>query len=517
MSARLRHPQEVALAAVSAVLFLTFLDNTIVSVALASVQSSFSVGVSGLQWIVDGYMLAFAALMLTGGTLGDLLGRKRVMLAGMVIFCAGSLVGALAQSTDMLIVGRVIMGVGAAGSEPGTLSLIRHIFPEAGPRARALGVWTAVSGVALAIGPILGGVLVAAFGWRGVFWFNLGFGILAFVVAQRTVPESRDPVGRRLDLPGLALSVIALGAASFGVIEGETVGFTHWWILLLFVVAVGGGLAFLEAERRSPDPLLRLDLLRLPAFAVANLVAFATNFALFAVFFFTALYLELIADFSGWKIALQFVAMAGAMAVAGIAAGRITARFGPREPMVVGCFVAGGGMFAVDALLNPHPSLPLLAGALAIVGVGFGLALVTVTAAVLNIVPAERSGTAASTINTSRELGGVLGVAVLGAIVNSQLNASLTSQLKQLGIPASFRGFIINAVTHGGVPASPQAAVKQNPAAAGNEAVVAKVIKAAENAFGTGLHACLLIAALILIAAGVVALVATGGRPAPSA
>jgi EmrB/QacA subfamily drug resistance transporter len=517
MGWRLRHPQEVALAAVSAVLFLTFLDNTIVSVALASVQSSFSVGVSGLQWIVDGYMLAFAALMLTGGTLGDLLGRKRVMLAGMVIFCAGSLVGALAQSTDMLIVGRVIMGVGAAGSEPGTLSLIRHIFPEAGPRARALGVWTAVSGIALAIGPILGGVLVAGFGWRGVFWFNLGFGLLAFVVAQRAVPESRDPVGRRLDLPGLALSVVALGAASFGVIEGETAGFTHWWILLLFVVAVTAGLAFLEAERRSPDPLLRLAYLRIPAFAVANLVAFATNFALFAVFFFTALYLELIANFSGWKIALQFVAMAAAMAVAGIAAGRITARFGPREPMVVGCFVAGGGMFAVDALLNPHPSLPLLAGALAIVGIGFGLALVTVTAAVLNIVPAERSGTAASTINTSRELGGVLGVAVLGAIVNSQLNASLTRQLKQLGIPASFRSFIINAVTHGGVPSSPQAAVKQNPAAAGNEAVVAKVIKASENAFGTGLHACMLIAALILMAAGVIALVATGGRPAPSA
>jgi EmrB/QacA subfamily drug resistance transporter len=514
---RLRHPQEVALAAVSAVLFLTFLDNTIVSVALASVQSSFSVGVSGLQWVVDGYMLGFAALMLTGGTLGDLLGRKRVMLAGMVIFCAGSLVGALAQSTDVLIAGRVIMGIGAAGSEPGTLSLIRHIFPEAGPRARALGVWTAVSGVALAIGPILGGVLVAAFGWRGVFWFNLGFGILAFAVAAKTVPESRDPVGRRLDLPGLVLSVVALTAASFGVIEGESVGFTHWWILLLFVVAVGGALAFLEAERRSPDPLLRLEYLRIPAFAVANLVAFATNFALFAVFFFTALYLELIASFSGWKIALQFVAMAVAMAVAGIAAGRITARIGPRAPMAVGCFVAGGGMFAVDALLNPHPSLPLLAGALAIVGVGFGLALVTVTAAALNIVPAERSGTAASTINTSRELGGVLGVAVLGAIVNSQLNASLTQQLKKLGIPQGFRGFIINAVTHGGVPASPEAAVQQNPAAAGNEAVVAKVIKAAETAFGSGLHACMLIAALILLAAGAIALVATGGRTAPSA
>jgi predicted MFS family arabinose efflux permease len=312
------------------------------------------------------------------------------------------------------------------------------------------------------------------------------------------------------------LSVVALTAASFGVIEGESVGFTHWWIVALFVVAVVGTLAFLEAERRSADPLLRLEYLRIPAFAVANLVAFATNFALFAVFFFTALYLELVASFSGWQIALQFVAMAAAMAVAGIAAGRVTARLGPREPMVVGCLVAGGGMFAVDALLNPHPSVPLLAGALAIVGVGFGLALVTVTAAALSIVPAERSGTAASTINTSRELGGVLGVAVLGAIVNSQLNASLTQQLKKLGIPQGFRGFIVNAVTHGGVPASPQKAVQQNPAAKGNEAVVAKVIKAAETAFGSGLHACMLIAALILIATGLIALVATG-RPAASA
>ena len=513
MGWRLRHPQEVALGAVSAVLFLTFLDNTIVSVALASVQSTFKVGVGGLQWIVDGYMLGFAALMLTGGTLGDLLGRKKVMLAGLVIFCAGSLVGVLAHSTWMLITGRVVMGIGAAGSEPGTLSLIRHIYPEPGPRARALGVWTAVSGVALAIGPILGGVLVAEWSWRAVFWFNLAFGLLAFVVAALVVPESKDPIGRKLDVPGLAISVVSLTAASFGVIEGETVGFTHWWIVLLFVVAVGSALLFLFVESRSRDPLLRIDLLRMPAFTVANLVAFGTNFALFAVFFFTALYLELIANFSGWQIALQFIAMAAAMAVAGIGAGRITARVGPREPMVAGCVIAGGGMFAVDALLNPHPSVPLLAGALAIVGVGFGLALVTVTAAVLSIVPAERSGTAASTINTSRELGGVLGVAVLGAIVNAELNASLTRKLKQIGIPDSFRGFVINAVTHGGVPASPQAAAKQNPAAKGNEAVVSKVIGAAESAFGSGLHACMLIAALVLLASGAIALVATG-KPA---
>ncbi|HZT15498.1 MAG TPA: MFS transporter [Gaiellaceae bacterium] len=494
-------------------LFLTFLDNTIVSVALADVQSSFHIGVSGLQWVVDGYMLAFAALMLTGGTLGDLLGRKRVMLAGLGIFCAGALLAALAPDENVLIAGRVVMGVGAAGSEPGTLSLIRHIFPEPGPRARALGVWTAVSGVALSLGPIVGGVLVGGVGWRGVFWFNLGLGLIAFAVAAETVPESSDREGRQLDLPGLALTVVALTAAAFGVIEGEDVGYTRWWIVLLLAIAVTAAALFLVVEHRSRDPLLRVELLRLPAFVVANLVAFATNFALFAVFFFTALYLQLVAGFSGWQIAMQFLSLAAAMAVAGPLAGRWTARAGPRAPMVAGCVVAGGGMFLVDALLTPHASIAPLAGALALVGVGFGLALVTMTAAVLTLVPAERSGTAASTVNTSRELGGVLGVAVLGAIVDARLTGDLEHRLAAIGIPSGFRGFVINAVTHGGVPNSPSKVT--NPAARGHEALVAKVIDAAESAFGSGLHASMLVAAVMLLATGVVAALAVGrGRRA---
>ena len=505
-----RHRRRVALAAVSAVLFLTFLDNTIVSVALADIQQSFSVGVSGLQWIVDGYMLAFAALMLTGGTLGDLLGRKRVMLGGLAIFCAGSLLAALAPDTDVLIAGRIVMGIGAAGSEPGTLSLIRHIYPEPGPRARALGVWTAVSGVALSLGPIVGGILVGGVGWRGVFWFSVGLGVLAFFVAAETVPESSDRAGRRLDLPGLGLAIVALTASTFGVIEGEDVGYTRWWIIVLFCAAVAAAALFLLVEHRSRDPLLRLELLRLPAFTVANLVAFATNFALFAVFFFTALYLQLVAGFSGWQIALQFISLAAAMAVAGPLAGWWTARSGPREPMVAGCVVAGGGMFLVDALLTPHASIAALAGALALVGVGFGMALVTMTAAVLTLVPAERSGTAASTVNTSRELGGVLGVAVLGAIVDAKLTSNLEHKLAQIGIPSGFRGFIVSAVTHGGVPNSPSKV--SNPAARGHEALVAKVIDAAEAAFGSGLHASMLVAAIMLLATGAIAAVTVGRR-----
>src|SRR5207302_759631 len=236
---RQRHVREAALAAVCAILFLTFLDNTIVSVALANIQSSLGTSVTGLQWIVDGYMLAFAALMLTGGTLGDLLGRKKVMLAGVAVFCAGSIVAAVAPDATTLITGRVVMGLGAAASEPGTLSLIRHIYPEREERAVALGVWAAVSGLALALGPVIGGVLAGGLGWRSIFWFGLGLGAVSLAVAAVTLTESRDPAGRKLDVPGLAAGAGAIVAATFAVIEGENRGYGTWWIVALFAVAAG--------------------------------------------------------------------------------------------------------------------------------------------------------------------------------------------------------------------------------------------------------------------------------------
>jgi len=318
-----------ALAPVCAVLFLTFLDNTIVSVALADMQKSLAAGISSLQWIVDGYMLAFAGLMLTGGTLGDLFGRRRVLLGGVTLFLAGSLVGALAQSTSMLIGGRVVMGLGAAASEPGTLSLLRHIYPDGRERARALGVWTAVSGVSLALGPVLGGILVGAAGWRGIFWFNVGFAAIAFAAAARFVPESSDPEGRRLDVPGLVSGAVAITAVTFATIEGETVGYRTSWVIGLYAVAAIAVALFIMIERRVPDPVLRLEFFRIPAYSAANAVGFATSFGLFAVFFFTALYLQIVAGFSGWKIALQFLAMAVAMIVGGRVAGVWTGARGP--------------------------------------------------------------------------------------------------------------------------------------------------------------------------------------------
>jgi EmrB/QacA subfamily drug resistance transporter len=505
---RQRHSRAAALTALCAILFLTFLDNTIVSVALADIQTSLSSSVTDLQWILDGYMLAFAALMLTGGTLGDLFGRKKVMLSGVAIFCAGSVVAAVAPSSGVLIAGRLVMGIGAAASEPGTLSLIRHIYPERAERARALGVWAAVSGLALALGPVLGGVLAAGPGWRSIFWFGFGFGALSLGVAAVTLTESKDPEGRTLDVPGLVTGACAITAATFAVISGENRGYGTWWIDALFVLAAVLVVAFVLIERRSPDPVVRLEFLRNPTFTAANVVAFATNLAVFSVFFFTALYLQLIANFSGYQIALVFTSLAVAMIVAGPIAGRWTARVGPKVPMVVGCVLAGVGLLLVDHQLTATTSVRELTWPLAVAGLGFGIALVTMTQAVLTIVRPEQSGMAASTVNTSRELGGVFGVAVLGAVVNAQLTTGLSEKLVRLGIPAVYRQIVIRFVTTGGNITT----AENSPGVKGHEKLIARVLLAAEGSAGHGVHLALQIAAGIVLAAAVVAAFAARHR-----
>ena len=507
---RQRHARSAALAAVCAILFLTFLDNTIVSVALADIQTSLSTSVPGLQWIVDGYMLAFAALMLTGGTLGDLFGRKKVMLAGVAIFCGGSVVAALAASSGVLIAGRIVMGVGAAASEPGTLSLIRHIYPEREKRAVALGVWAAVSGLALALGPVIGGVLADGLGWRSIFWFGLGFGALSFAVAAVTLTESRNPEGRTLDVAGLACGAAAIMAATFAVIEGENHGYRTWWVVFLFAASAVLVVAFVFVEQRVPDPVLKLHFLRNPTFTAANVVAFATNLSVVSVFFFTALYLQLIAAFSGYEIALVFTSLAVAMIVAGLLAGRWTARVGPRVPMVIGCLLAGIGLLLLDRQLTATTTVAALAWPLAIAGVGFGIALVTMTAAVLGLVPPEQSGMAASTVNTSRELGGVFGVAVLGAVVNTQLIGGLTQKMVALHVPAVWQKVAIDIVTTGG---NISAAEKSFPAH-GHISLVGKVLLAAESSAGHGVHLALQIAAGIVFSAAVAAAFAARHRVA---
>jgi EmrB/QacA subfamily drug resistance transporter len=497
--------QMVALSTLCAVLFLTFLDNTIVSVGLANVQSDLHAGVASLQWVVNGYALTFAGLMLAGGTLGDLLGRKRVMLTGVAVFCAGSVVAALAPNVDLLIAGRVIMGMGAAASEPGTLSIIRHVYPDKGTRADALGVWAAVSGLALALGPVIGGVLVGLWSWRAIFWFNLGIGALAFAMTLAFVPETSDRQGNRIDFLGIVLGALALAAASFGVIQGEQSGYLTWWILALFALSIVSGYCFVLVERGVPHAILDISMFRRSAFSGSLFVAFAAYFGTFSIFFFTALYLQVVADTSAFATAIDFIPMAVGLIGASALTGPWVARRGPRVPMTIGCLLAAAGIFATSAVLGPHVDLSTLGWVLPLAGIGFGIMLVPVTSIPLTVVPPERSGMAASATNTSREMGAVFGVAILGAIVNAQLTGQLAGRLKAIGVPPNFQALVLHAITGGSLGGSGQASTAEHSKNATVARIATKVVHAAYQAFGSGLHMALELSGALLLCGAIVA------------
>ncbi len=496
----------VALAALCTILFLTFLDNTIVSVGLGKLQTDLHASVADLQWVVGAYALAFASIMLACGMIGDELGRKKVMLTGAGVFCAGSVLCALAPNAQVLIAGRAIMGLGAAASEPGTLSVLRHIFEDGRARARAIGIWAAVSGLALALGPVIGGALIGVWSWRGIFWFNLAFGLAALLVAAVVVPESADPRAGRVDTAGTLLGAGALAALIFGIIDAETSGFGATIPVALFCVTAVLGAAFVWREHRAANPLVDPRFFRLPRFTVPNVVAFCTYFSTFAIFFFTALYFVEVFSDSGYKIALTFAPMTALMIAASVLTGYWTARAGARWPITIGCVLFAAGLLLTDPLINEHPSYPLLAVTLAVCGIGIGITVVPITSTVLDAVPSERSGMAASFANTSREIGAVTGVAVLGALVFSQVNANISVHLQQLNLPAAqkaailpYKAIIIQFIETGqatGITAS-----NYNT----HSGIVGEVIGAAYQAFGDGVHAALYLAAALMLCAAALA------------
>jgi EmrB/QacA subfamily drug resistance transporter len=501
--------RSLALATLLFVLFLTFLDNTIVTVVLANVQSDLHASVSQLQWVVNGYALTFASLMLSFGTIGDLLGRKKVILFGVAVFCAGSVIAAVAPTTDVLIAGRVVMGIGAAASEPGTLSMIRHLYPDRAQRARSLGMWAAVSSLGLALGPLIGGLLVFGWSWRAIFWANVAFGILAFISAAIVLPESSDPVRGRFDVPGLVLGALALGSLTFGVILGETAGYRTWWIDLLFVTALLMAVAFVFAELHAKNPVLNVRYFKKPAFASSTVIAFTVYFGTFAIFFMVALYLQVVVEVSPLGLATDFVPLAVGMVGASLLTGRWVAAWGPRIPMATGCLLAGIGVLLTNHMVSPHVGIGQIGWTMFLAGVGVGMALVPVTSASLGSVPPEHSGMAASTTNTFRELGAVVGVAVLGSIINGQLTVNLVRRLTAIGIPKAYQSLVVSAVTTGAYSSEAKSATAKSSAITH---IVNEVTSAAYGAFGHGLHLSLNIAGLLLLASAVLAVTTVYGR-----
>jgi EmrB/QacA subfamily drug resistance transporter len=492
----------LSLALLTLVLFVTFLDNTVVAVALASIQVSLHAGISALQWIVSGYALTFAALMLPFGTLGDRLGRRRVMVAGLVVFTAGSALGAVSQSSAMLIGARVVMGIGAAASEPGTLSMIRQLYSDPAERAQALGVWSAISGLALAVGPVIGGLLVGLWSWRGIFILNCAIGVVAVVGVLAVLPEFRHPSQLRLDLAGFFWGAMAITAATFGTIVGETQGYRTWWVIAIFAFAATSVAAFIYTERRAEEPVLDLAFFRRQAFVGGTAVAFSGFFATFAVFFFIPLYVQLLGMQSSYSLVVDFLPMAVALILASALSGRWIGRAGPGVPVSLGCLVAAAGIFLTDAFIRPTSGFALFGWTLALVGAGLGVVMVGATASVLGVIPAERSGMAASAVNTSRELGAVTGVSVLGAIINGQLTTNLVSRLSHIpGLPASIRNEVVVAITTGAVNTSSDTLPKTGPIAV----IVNEVLADANQSFSHGLNLVLILAGCLMAVSGVAA------------
>jgi MFS transporter, DHA2 family, methylenomycin A resistance protein len=385
-----------------------------VNVALPSIADGLDLGVASLQWVVDGYAVAIASLLLAGGTLGDRFGHRHILLTGFVLFGLASIGCAGAPSGAVLVASRVVQGVGGALLLPGTMAVIADVFPDRAAQARALGIWAAVSSLALPAGPLLGGVVVSSVGWRWVFWLNVPLVAVALIAALRTVPASPGRTTARLDVAGLVGLMAGLGGLIFAVIAAGR-GAPAAEIGLAAAVAVVGLGYGLWTERHAAHPVLPLDLLSRRAFAGPNVVALTMNLTFNGLLFITALYLQDVRDYSPIESGLSVLPLAVPLVVLAPVSGRLTAAHGPRPAVVIGCSTAAIGallLFGVRA----QTGLGWLLCGLAILGCGAGLVTASVVAAVLRATPPDRPGLATGMSNTARQAGTAGGVALFGAV-----------------------------------------------------------------------------------------------------
>jgi EmrB/QacA subfamily drug resistance transporter len=426
MRARILAPENrkwLTLGCVAFALFMVMLDNTVVNVALPSIQRDLGIGLSELQWTVNAYALTFAVLMLTGGKLADFLGRRRVFIAGLAIFTASSLACGLATSGEMLIAARTVQGVGAALMMPATLSIISATFPVH-QRGLAIGIWAGVSAMALAIGPLVGGLLTEHIDWSWIFFINVPIGVLAIMAATLLIRESRDPsADQRLDLPGLLTSAIALFALTFALIEANDHGWTSPTILSLFAVAGVGLVAFVLLETHQRAPMLDLSLFRSGTFAGANIVALLVFLAMFGVFFFVSLYVQGILGYSAVQAGAMFLPMTVLIMFVAPVAGKLSDRLGSRWLIVTGMLFLVTHLLLLSTL-DVDSTFWNILPALILGGFGMGLTMTPATAAAIGSVPVAKAGIGSGVLNTFRQVGGALGIAVMGAIVASQINVA---------------------------------------------------------------------------------------------
>jgi len=413
-----------ALAAVSLAAFMTYLDNNIVNVAIPTIQHSLHLSVSGLEWVVSSYLLTVAGLLLVGGRLADVFGRRRLFLIGMVIFTLSSLAAGLAGSGEVLIASRAIQGIGAALLMPATLAIIMTAFTNIRERSMAIGIWAAAGALALATGPALGGLISQHLHWGWIFLINVPVGVITFAIAIFYVTESRsESAVRQLDLPGLATSALSLFALTYALIEGNVSGWTAPRILGAFALAAVSAGIFLAIESRTAHPMVDLKMFRSREFSGGSGTMMIWAFGVLGIYFFTSLYLQQTLGFSPVEAGLAFVPMALCVAVFAAVAPRIEAVAGAHRTVAAGMLlmVVGLVLFARLGLSAHYTSL--LPGFM-LFGAGAGLMNVPLTNAVMAATPASVAGVASALLNASREVAGLLGITVIGAVLRTAQGAS---------------------------------------------------------------------------------------------
>ncbi len=394
--------------------FLISLDALIVTVALPDIGRGLGGGMSGLQWVVDGYTLAFAALMLSAGAVSDRIGARRAYGGGLVLFALASAACGLAPGLGVLVAARLVQGGAAAVMMPASLALVRQGFPDQAERAWAIAVWTVGGAVAVAAGPVVGGALTASVGWRWIFFVNLPASLLALALLYRVPASPRLPA--RLDAAGQITAVVAMGALTYGVIEGGEKGFGHSLVVVSLLVAVVAAGLFLATQARGAHPMLPLPLFRSRVVAISLVVGFMLNAAYYGGVFVFSLYLQQQRGQSALHAGMLFIPMTALVAVVNLASAKLAARFGPRVPMVAGQLVGVAGALAL-LTISPNTPVGVVAALMVPIGLGGALTVPALTALLLDTVPADRAGTASAVLNTARQVGGAIAVAVFGALL----------------------------------------------------------------------------------------------------
>jgi EmrB/QacA subfamily drug resistance transporter len=481
----------------STALLVISLDNTILNVALPTIEREVDASSGQLQWIVDSYTLVFAGLLLTMGALGDRFSRRGALVAGLVIFGGASLASAFAESANMLIATRALMGIGGALIMPTTLSILTNVFP-AEERPKAIGIWAAVAGIGVGIGPAAGGFLLEQFDWTAVFLINVPIVTAALLAAPKLVPDSRDPKQPRLDPVGAVLSTVGLGILTAAIIEAPERGWTDGIILGGFAASALVLAGFVMWELRTASPMLDVRLFRIRRFTGASGAIALVFFALFGAIFFLTQYLQGVLDYTPFEAGVRMLPVAAGLIVGGPLSAKLAGKFGTRAVVAVGLTVVAAALFLLSGA-EPDSGYSLVATSLVLLGLGMGATMAPATESIMSSVPKDNAGVGSAMNDTVRLVGGTLGVAILGSLLSSSYGADMEPAVKSLPQPAADAAS--DSLGHASVVAD------QIGGGAGRA-----LSNAAETAFTTAMSSTLTVAAITALTGAVLALVVLPGK-----